>query len=82
MIRSSAGGMTRTVTGEFSAGDGGFAADVVALRIEHDAQSAQASADFGARVDVVFADAAGEDQHVQPVQLGHISCRSIWRWSR
>ena len=73
IIRSSAGGITRTVTGEFSAEIVACAAHVVALRIEHDAQRSQPRADLRARGDVVFADAAGEDQHVQPAQLGHIA---------
>ena len=51
-------------------GDHRCAADVVALGIEHDAERAEARADLGARGDVVFADAAGEDQHVEAAELG------------
>ena len=52
-------------------GDDRRAAHVVAAGIEHDSQAAEAAADLGARVDIVFADAAGEDQHVEAAQLRH-----------
>ena len=35
--------------------------------------AAKAGADFGARGNIVFADAAGEDQHVEPAQFGVIA---------
>ena len=58
-------------------GDDGGAAHIVALGVEHDAQRAQSGADFGARGDIVLADAAGKDQHVEAVQLRDITVREL-----
>jgi len=63
IIKSSAGGMTRTATGEFVA-ESPRVMDVVTRSIEYDALSTQSSADLSAGVDVVFSDAARENQHV------------------
>ena len=82
MIRSSAGGITRTVTGESSAEIDGCAAHIVARWIEHDAQRVQARANLGARSNIVFADAAGKDQHVEAAELGHITADPFRQWSR
>src|SRR5580698_4712944 len=54
-------------------GDDGRAADVVAGGIDKNAEGAEAGADFGAAVYVVFADAAGEDEHIESAELGHIT---------
>ena len=73
IIRSSAGGMTRTVTGEYSLEMTAAPRTLLRLGSRTMPRALEARADFGAGVDVVFADAAGEDQHVQPVQLRHIA---------
>jgi len=53
--QSSAGGMTRTVTGEFSAEMTAEPRTLLRLGVEDDAQSIEVGADFSAGVDVVFA---------------------------
>jgi len=52
-------------------GDDAFAANVVADRIDYDAQCSKAGADFGTAVDIVFAYAASENEHVQAVQFSY-----------
>src|SRR5579864_2007501 len=66
MIKSSSGGITRTVTGEFSA-------HIVAHRVEHNTQRAQSRANLRARRNVVLTDAACKYQHVESTQLGDIA---------